>query len=676
MMIALQKNDQPLAREQNRGWALLFSITSVKFGVALIGVLAVVLICATFLEAFFGMDFAAAYIYKSTWFIVLLFLLSANVLAAVLVRIPRNLGGAVSLLLAIGILILAAYYGDELSAWFGRNYRSPLLIAFSLSAAAVILVATLWNKQLGFFTAHCGILVLLLGAYQTYLNGFEGRLSLVEGEKANSMRLLNKDKFTVSRMAEHGQESPTQTSFIFSPGLVDWPEGRTFDSWKELDGIKLKVLRYYAHARINEDWIADETKDGDPAIRFAISSEGGMTMPASWLTGEPAGGPGFPQLKILQATVDSMREDFLNPPGGEKDGGGVDAKGVLSLHYDGRMQRIPVSENLGKKIALQDSKIEVEITNYYPNAKLRGTAQFESQGEEPKNPLLELLIYVPGQEKPIREIAYAKIPTLSLAVHGGECPVKVWYHQPACPAPAGLDFLRTPDGKLYGRVGLDGKYVSRGEVKEGSSLDFAEKLHFKVIKYLPFALHKVVPLPIEPAADEKNPPGAAALVEVEFGGVKQPVWLVRDEPKYNFQPIFTPEGNLVINFGYEDLPLGFTLKLTKFNRVMNPGMNPGRMGVAAFISTVRLVDDARGFDEVREIAMNQPLTYDKLTFYQADCAELDDGQKVSILSATYDPGRFLKYSGCLLVCLGMLLRYMTNFQYYKQLRQFLFQAEK
>ncbi len=335
------------------------------------------------------------------------------------------------------------------------------------------------------------------------------------------------------------------------------------------------------------------------------------------------------------------------------------------------MQRIPVGENLGKKITLADGKIEVEITNYYANAKLRGTAQFESQGDEPKNPLLEMQIYLPGQEKPIREIASAKMPGLSLAaVHGGDCPVKFWYHQPACPAPGGIEFLRTPDGKLYCRVGLEGKYVSRGEVKEGSTIDFTETLRFKILKYLPFAIHKVVPQPAEPASDERNL-GPAALVEVEFGGVKQPVWLVRDEQKYNFQPIFTPAGNLVVNFGFEDLPLeDFSLKLLKFTQEMNPG----NQGVAAFISSVQIIDKDGGIEK-REIAMNQPLTHGKYTFYQADCGQLDDGQNVSILSVSYDPGRFLKYFGCLMICLGMVLKYTTHLQYYKKLRRFVFHAE-
>ena len=121
-------------------------------------------------------------------------------------------------------------------------------------------------------------------------------------------------------------------------------------------------------------------------------------MTEQWLTAVEPAGP--PRLEILQARAIPMRDDFLNPPSFEKKEGAEEkdenAKGILSVHYEGKMRRIPVAENLGKKIPLDDGKAELEFVAYYPNAKLTGTAQFTSDGDEPKKPLVELLIHLPG----------------------------------------------------------------------------------------------------------------------------------------------------------------------------------------------------------------------------------------------------------------------------------------
>jgi cytochrome c-type biogenesis protein CcsB len=587
---------------------ILRAAGSVKIGVVLIFIIFVALICGTLLDAKKGMEFADWYVYKSAWFIALLAVFSVNILAAIIVRFP-------------------------------------------------------WKNRWGFLLVHCGILVLLAGSIQTFLDGIDEQVTLAEGQDTDRMQLADWGRFTVAREAKPGEKRPQVDIFPFRPGPFDWPDGKTFDGWKEAHGAKLKVLEYYAHARADESWIPAEDKQGEPAVRIAIATAAGKTMIESWLAQEPLGGPGLPKIELISVTSDSMREDFLNPPTKEED-----PDGVLSVHYDGRMQRIPVSKNIGKKVALEGSKIEVEIVNYYANAKLRGTAQFESEGDEPKNPILDLKVYLPDEKEPVRELAFAKSPLTSLAaMHGKKIPLRFWYHQPATAAPAGIDFLQTPDGKLHARVGRDGKFVSQGEVKKGSSLEIADNLRLNVLEYLPFAKHKVVPRPVGADSEGKNLPGAA-LVEVESGGGKQSVWLLRNDPKYGFDLVTLPTERLSIQFGDETLPLGFSLRLLK----ATCELNPGRMGAAAYRSEVQVIDEPRGIDEQRLIQMNEPLTYGKFTFYQSGYNELSGGEKVSTLRVTYDPGRFLKYLGCWIICIGIALRYIMNSQPYKKVRDILF----
>ena len=119
------------------------------------------------------------------------------------------------------------------------------------------------------------------------------------------------------------------------------------------------------------------------------------------------------------------------------------------------------------------------------------------------------------------------------------------------------------------------------------------------------------------------------------------------------QPVQMPGGLLNVTFGYDTLPLGFGLRLDKFNHEMNPG----GMGDAAFTSTVQVVDSAGAISAEAEISMNHPLVHGKFAFYQSGMRPESNG---TILTAAYDPGSKLKYLGSLLVCLGMLVTFCTK----------------
>ena len=131
----------------------------------------------------------------------------------------------------------------------------------------------------------------------------------------------------------------------------------------------------------------------------------------------------------------------------------------------------------------------------------------------------------------------------------------------------------------------------------------------------------------------------------------------RNHSDFAQQRIETKEGPLDLRFGNERLPLGFSLRLVRFQR----GMNPGRMGDASFASRVRLIDPHEGINEEREISMNEPHSHGRYTFYQSSFQELGGGKSASILSVAYDPGRTLKYLGSLMICLGTCVMFYSRF---------------
>jgi len=127
---------------------------------------------------------------------------------------------------------------------------------------------------------------------------------------------------------------------------------------------------------------------------------------------------------------------------------------------------------------------------------------------------------------------------------------------------------------------------------------------------------------------------------------------------------FTNQAGEQISIGYfqKRVILPFALRLKEF--ILKH--DPGTMDPASYASEVQVVD---GFakDEaalnalpVHTIQMNEPLKVDHYTFYQASYIPDFPRITTTILSVNYDPGRWLKYSGSLLLVLGAILLYLSR----------------
>jgi hypothetical protein len=347
-----------------------------------------------------------------------------------------------------------------------------------------------------------------------------------------------------------------------------------------------------------------------------------------------------------------MLEDFTDPPEMQPDG-----KGVVSVHYQGKMTRVDVGENVGKKVPVGDSGAAVEIVEYLPNGRPNGATPTVSLGDEPKNPILELKIHLPDAKEPRRQLAFASQPLLNLdGVHGMDTPVKLWYHHPAVAVKNATEFLRTPDGKLHCRVATQDKYQLRGEVQIGEPIETTAGFKVSVLEYIPSAKREVTFFPVELAKGKSRGPNSAVLVEFTAGDMTRTLWMWRGDDEFGYQHVATPEGQALLTFGYDHIPMDFSLKLVDFQR----GMNPGGMGNASFASTVELDDPAQELLEKREISMNEPLVHGKYTFYQSGFDEAPDGREVSTLTVAYDPGRAMKYFGSLMICFGTFVMFYTR----------------
>ena len=471
--------------------------------------------------------------------------------------------------------------------------------------------------------------------------------------------MLLTDRSVVSAERPAGAGRVT-TQFAFRPGPVDWPDGRHLDFGMD-GGFGLKIVKFYRHARETVDWVANPSRYDGPALKLVLCGPRNYPLAEDWLAANAFGGEaviGPSRFVLLPLPLASMLDDFLHPPADD-----FGEAGILSIHHEGRLQRVRVDDHLGRTIPLGESGIAVELVEYLPNARPTAHGKFTSKGADADNPMLELLIHLPGREKPLRQIAFAKLPLLNLdGVHGISCPVKFWYHHANAAVEAGATFAQTPDGELYCRAVAGGANQPPVAIRQGDRVPVGEQFRLEVAEYLPRARQQVSFWPIELAPGETPKGEAAVLVEVASGNTRQQAWLKRHDEQYGHQVLMTPQGPISLSFGYDQTPLGFQLHLKDFTR----RMNPGRMGDAAFASSVRLVDAAAAVDREHEISMNEPLVYGKFTFYQSSFQQLPGGIESSVLTAAYDPGRLLKYAGSLMICGGIFIMfYMRSYMFKK-----------
>jgi len=181
------------------------------------------------------------------------------------------------------------------------------------------------------------------------------------------------------------------------------------------------------------------------------------------------------------------------------------------------------------------------------------------------------------------------------------------------------------------------KPVKVGLIQEGDELDLPWMgLKFKVLRFLSKA-HR------EWEVKEVARPSAmtTSAIMVKYKDQKQWVQL-NDIVRF-----FTPAGAYVVKYGQKRVDIGEEMLLKKFS----VGRYQGTRRAMAYESVVSVP----GLGE-RLISMNEPLKFNGYTFYQSSFQENPQtGEPIaSILSVNKDPGRAIKYLGCIIIILGII----------------------
>lgn len=150
---------------------------------------------------------------------------------------------------------------------------------------------------------------------------------------------------------------------------------------------------------------------------------------------------------------------------------------------------------------------------------------------------------------------------------------------------------------------------------------------------------------------------STSAVQVNFQGKSH--WLGENSTLR----LFTNDQAYIVTYGAKQIALDFDLKLKKFDI----GRYQGTMRAASYESTVDVIDRKTKSKELSDIKvfMNNPLKHKSFTFYQASFTEDENGRpESSVLSVNWDPGRWLKYLGSLLIVFGsFLLFYFKNLDF-------------
>lgn len=226
-------------------------------------------------------------------------------------------------------------------------------------------------------------------------------------------------------------------------------------------------------------------------------------------------------------------------------------------------------------------------------------------------------------------------------------------------------FSVIPDGEglAYRATSSDGKVVKGGWKSAAAAKDkeiqpgWRGNVRLTVLEWIPDAapLTRYAPARIEYGMQA---PQSAIHVISGKGGEGAETWLgVGDRAM-----LHTPTGDVEIGYLPKRVALPFTVRLDRFK----VERYQGSVDPASYASKVTVVENHRAREpkapKASEISMNEPLTVQGITLYQASYEDAMPRPTVSIFSVNQDPGRFWKYYGSLLLVFGSIALFAVKYR--------------
>ena len=624
-------------------------LASLKLAVLSLATLAAILCYATFFNSWYGLTAAQEVIYQSWWFALVLAFLGANILCAALIRYP-------------------------------------------------------WTKrQTGFVITHAGLLIVIFGSWWSAQYADEGQLGMLEGQTSSQLIRTHKPVILVRPIDPHTGNAEGTFSIPFRPGSFDWPKSRTEVVTRKEDPFKIEIKRFLNAS--GPHWIHVDDPAGGPMIKIRpLATPPGAKEPLDVLAAAGRNPDRNHWMVLGTAKTNPVRrtvrdanpaqfafsttdrseafEDFIHPP--ENWG----EEGIARIRYTDRAGKARVKDlrvddlKRDEPIALEDSDLTAAF------AGTTHTPVPDAATAERLGGMLDIVSFniKKGDGPAIKHSGLAGLPNTPNIIpdrERGEAPTPEplvrldYFHGPVVdPKVNGLfgaiEVMASPEGKLAYRVferGNPAKLRSAGPIAVnedvtafGGNPNMPMTMTFRVEEFLPHGKEELVYESVDLPKEKKDNAIGAVLAAMTVGGETREVWLRRSgtfDPDY--RTVTFPGGMYEVAFDSDRLDLGFSLKLKDFD----VGFDPGTNQASTFRSEVDLTDDAAKIkDKPISIYMNHPLDHRNWRFFQSNYVRYQDpktgeetGEFQSIFQVAKDPGRVMKYAGCIIVVLGAFVQF-------------------
>lgn len=686
--------DQPLGRFLRK----LFRIcASLQLAISLLSLFTICLILATLLESAYSAEVARDLVYRTWWFTGLLTLLGINVLCAALKKYPWKRYQTGFLVTHLGLITLV----------FGG-----LLTNIGGSEGQMNLVDT-ENPEIHqyFHVSNKSDTIQVTGEHQI-------EICRVPKDAYNDQALLE----GITNAFYQGQEASDELkeklkghywTVNFWPGSLAWHDDKHYQS--ELSGVvsflktlanpfpgleqkcddtvSLKVENFYPHTTSQPFRAAEGQEQSFPALHLKMTTPMTKRPNKRWITSLPDFLPDPMPIRFEMFVLNDslLLSEFLNPPTTKEMG----KKGQLTLILGEDRTRHHVqldNVKVGEAIDLGKTSFKFKL-RHVGNLMNMMTQGHGHGGAGPKDgpfyPAVQFeLLTADGKKKGVY-LASARMPQMPTFQSGDDVTiVSSWYHYPDFrwgdeSKMGSLQFLRSPDGKLYYRV-----FGKEGLKGKGQPLDTTDKskrhklpwgqmnMEFQVLEWISKATKKeqIEPIHVTPGAKiaERTQPALRCQLSNEGNQKEFFVRMSRQAAK-----VIVGKNVFFVRYRQASRRVNFTLKLKKAQQTNDPGTNRA----AAYESDVVLGYEENGEQIEREqkIYMNHTLDHGKYKVYQTQYQPLMHPQTLRIvvdekdhlvslsgLTIAYDPGLWAKYLGSGLLVLGIAIMFYMRAYFFKR----------
>lgn len=676
---------------------------SLKLAVVLIFASAVVLALATFVEKFYGTAGVQFGMYGTWWFTGLNALLAWNIFAAAAIRYPWKRHQTGFVITHIGLLTLL--FGCLMSRRGGIDAQMPLFegatghLAYEDSQHFMLTRRSRApGESLAEVLDHKGEVTPI-----PFVSGpfnwadYETKLPFLPWRLAHRDRgvLYDKDGVKLEVLDYYSNSEAVQAPYVRLWMTVPSPpklgaDGKPLAAAERWMPIELQI-RKIDHPRFSR-------------YRFGTGAR------------EEVGGG---KLVFMLSSGDAEVDAFLHSqPEGE-----LGEKGQVVLFAGGNKFTLDVAEKLGQgKTPLGESGYDVELVKYVGTADLDRNAPPDElhvveaahpEGEEQhgaENPAVELR--VSRGDKSQRLLLFADTPELNLQGYDDEVFATYWFDHGK---KSGADLMAGKGGSridlLEGPLDKDGKaklyyrYWNRKEVVAAKELPLDEtrgdafKMPIAQLKMYVDRTHfvpadrpqsKIVPKKFDKATTAVAANRAAKL-KLTVDGESEEFWLegkpVETVPRPPITHTVASDKQVVsVAMPLDAVDVGFRVALNEFEMKLDPGTSqPSHY--SSYVDILAADRDKR-LQRNKWITMNAPVDFAdprdgrSYRFYQesfmgpwrptdAEFKRLVPGSSKkkllygSVLTVNYDPGRGVKYAGCLLVIGGIATMFYMRAYFFK-----------